>query len=78
MRGVVAELLVPRQLVPERLVALHELGPRLFRIELALAPQLGFHVGELARDVLLRDQQVVLPLAGGKARGGSPVSASTR
>ena len=65
---VVAERLLARQLVPERLVARDELGRRLLRRELALAVELRLDVGELARDVLLRDQQVVPPLAVREAR----------
>ena len=76
---VVAERLLPRQLVPERLVAGDELGGRLFRRQLALAAELGLDVGELAGHVLLGDH---------RGRGArwpserlgciSPVSASTR
>ena len=40
-----------------------ELGRGLLRVELALASQLGLDVGELAREVLLGDLQVVPALA---------------
>ena len=65
---VVAERLLARQLVPERLVARDELGGGLLRRELALAAELGLDVRELAGDVLLGDLEVVLALPVGEAR----------
>ena len=56
------------QLVPERLVARDQVGGRLLRSQLAFAAELGFHVGELARDVLLRDHEVVAALPVGEVR----------
>ena len=65
---VVAERLLPRQLVPERLVAGDELGGGLLRGQLALAAELRLDVGELAGHVLLGDHQVVAALAVREAR----------
>ena len=62
------EQLVMDELLPEDLVATHELGRRLLGLGLERAPELRRDVGELPGEVLLRDLEVVPALAVGERR----------